>query len=129
MKVAKPDKQDFKGILDFMNAAEMALERQKFGITSSEDNWEEYLDEDDKDYKLIITMRKRIADEEGCDPENVDNRILMFEYLQRKFAASSSGWRRVYWAADILLDTCTDTYDHCLAWRPDAVLLHVANEF
>jgi hypothetical protein len=127
MKIAKADKEDIESTMNFLQAAEMALERSKYGMRCAESNWEQ-LDDDDADMIMIQGIRKRMADDDGCEPHEVDNRLLMYEFLQRKFRAASSSWRRVVWGCDALIDTfCDPTVDH-LESLPGIDLMHVAPE-
>ena len=123
MKVAKASNEDLKSTELFLMAAELALDGEKFSFNSPEDKWED-LDEDDEDFILIQKIKKEQYDEDGFS----DNRIIMYEFLRRKFAAASCDWRRVYWAADLLIDNFCDPTDNCLAPYPGIELFHVANE-
>lgn len=124
MRVAKADKEDFDAVLGFMNAAEMSLERAKFSFLSPEDNWED-LDDEDEDKQLILKIRKELQEDES---DEIDNRVLMYEFLVRKFRSASSAWRRVYWAADILIDNVCDPTEDCLAYHPGIEIQHVSPE-
>ena len=127
MTVAKADKDDLQTTLDFLQASELALEGAKFSMSSPEENWEE-LDEDDDDKKLILRIKKQLIHYEGIPERDLDNRILMYEYLKRKFASASCNWRRVYYAADLLIENfCDPTLDH-LSSLPGIELFHVAPE-
>lgn len=127
MTIAKADKDDLETTIQFLNAAELALDRDKFSFQSAEDNWED-LDDEDEDKILILKIRKNIAEEEGKDEDRVDNRILMYEFLQAKFAKCNCNWRRVYYAADSLIDFCCDPTEDHLALYPGFELFHVSTE-
>lgn len=127
MKIAKASKEDLAAVQDFLLACELSLDRGKFSLFASEDQWLE-LDDDDDDKKRILKIRKGIAEDEGCEPEEVDNRILMFEWLKSKFYHASCSWRRVHIAADVLIDNCTDPTEDVLAWYPGVVVEHVERE-
>lgn len=128
MKIAKPTEEDFEGVKRFLDAAEMALERAKFSLNSSEENWME-LEDDDADKIKILAIRKRIADDEDISVDEVDNRVLMFEYLKRVFMSSAyTGWRRVYWASSVLLENACDPTENHLAFYQGFELNHVERE-
>ncbi len=127
MTVAKADKDDLQTTLDFLNACETALEKQKFSFNNPQDNWEDF-DDGDEDKILILQLKKRVAKEERIALEDVDNRIVMYEFLQEKFNAASCNWRRVYYAADILIQNCCDPTEDHLAFYPGFELFHVAAE-
>lgn len=50
--------------------------------------------------------------------------------LKREHTSHSipNGWRRVVWAADILIDTCCDPTEDTLQWSPYLNEQHVAPE-
>ncbi len=127
MKIAKADRDDFDRTLNFLNACELALDKDKYSLTSPEDNWLD-LDDSDPDKKMILGIRNRLAEEEGVKEKYVDTRIVMYEYLQRKFRAASCCWRRVYWAADVLISNCCDPTEDCLEFYPGIEIFNVANE-
>lgn len=125
--MAKAGEEDLQTTKDFMNACEMALEGAKFSMMSPEENWME-LDDEEEDKQEILRIRKRIAKEERISEDAVDNRILMYEFLQGKFQAASCNWRRVVWGADILIENvCDPTEDH-IAFYPGFELFHVSPE-
>lgn len=127
MKVAKPDEKDFDTTHELLQACELVLEKEKWGFKDPQDNWED-LDEDDLDRKIILNIRKQISEEEDVSIDHVDMRIVMYEFLRRKFAKASCNWRRVYWAATILMENTTDPTEDVLAFHPGIELYHVANE-
>ena len=127
MKVARADANDLQTTLDFLKVCEENLESGKFSFNNAFDNWED-LDDEDEDKIAILKLQKVLAEEEGVEVEELDNRILLYEWLSRKFKACSCNWRRVYWAADILLGCATDPTERCLEWAPGIEQLHVAPE-
>jgi hypothetical protein len=126
MRIVKPNTKELQAVLNFLIASEMALESAKFSFNSPYENYRE-LDDEDEDAVLIKKLRKQIAAQEGKDEEEVDDRILMYEFLQRKFAYCRT-WRSVYWAADVLTETVCDPFDDCLAFHPMYESFHVAPE-
>ena len=129
LTVAKADKDDRQTTLDFLEAAELALDNERFSfLRSPQDKWEKNLDDDDPDKIIILAIRKSIAEEEGIKEKNVDNRILMYEFLQLKFSQASCNWRRVLWAADLLIEQACDPTEDYLAFYPGMECFHVAPE-
>lgn len=124
MKMTKADQNDLQSTKDFMNACELALESGKFSLSCPEDNWED-LDEEDEDRILIERIKRNLEEEEGG---SVDNRILMYEFLKKKFATASCNWRRVLWGADMLIENVCDPMEDHLAFFPGFELFHVAPE-
>ena len=127
MRVTKATPKDLDAIFRFMQWCEMALEAQRYSMESPEQEWKK-MDEDEPEFKLIKKQRKDLADEEGISEEDVDDRILMYEFLKMEFSKTSARWRRVYTAADILIEAVCDPTDHCLAYFPGLELNHVAPE-
>jgi hypothetical protein len=127
VRMAKADKDDLKAVLDFLNCSEMVLEAPRYSMYSAEDNWKD-LDDDDPDKQLILKIRKNEARETGCSEEDVDDRIVMYAFLKRKFRLASCAWRRVYFAADLLIDNVCDPTEDCLAFYPGFNLNHVEPE-
>lgn len=125
MRVAKASDQDLDSTLSFLQAAEAVLEKEKFSFGISQENWENWNDDDD-DKILILEIKKQIEEFEGYS--DIDNRILMYEFLKRKFTACSTGFMRVYFAASLLIPEVTDPTESHLAFHPGFELFHVAPE-
>lgn len=127
MRLAKADKEDLETTLNFFQACETGLEKGKFSLCSAEDQWED-LDDDDPDKIRILKIRKDLAVELGQNEKYIDNRIVMYEFLQEKFMSCCCNWRRVIWAADALIHAfCDPTLDY-LASAPGIEQFHVAPE-
>lgn len=126
MRVHKADEKDFEGLNNFLTACEETLEKEKFSLQSPEEQWKEW-DKDDDDYRLMCKIREDIAVEEDIPEDKVDNRIVCYEFLLRKFRPAS-GWRQVYWAATILVEQVCDEHKDYLDYHPSFVQQHVANE-
>jgi hypothetical protein len=127
MKVAKADNEDLETTSEFLNACELVLESGRFSLSSAEDNWED-MDDEDEDKELIIRIRRGVAEEEGISEGDVDNRILMYEFLKKKFKKASCNWRRVYYAAEILIENVCDPTESHLAFHPSFETFHVMPE-
>lgn len=128
LTVAKADKNDKQTTLDFLQAAELALDIERYSMSSPEDKWQRNLDEDDPDRKMIEGIIKRVAHDDRINLRDVDMRIIMYEFLQRKFAHASCNWRRVVWAADLLIEQACDPTEDYLAFYPGMECFHVAPE-
>lgn len=126
MKIAKADGEDLKTTIDFLNACD-AIWDNRFSMRPPENEWEEW-DDDDEEKAFILKLRKDLAADEGIKESDVDNRALMYEYLRHRFLNCSTKWRRVVWAADVLIDTFCDPTEDVLASLPGIELFHVAPE-
>lgn len=126
MRVAKASTQDIVSLTDFLQACEESLERAKYSLTSAYDKWEEW-DEDDEDKRHLLRIRDKIAKSEDIEPNEVDNRIILYEWLREKFVAAA-GWRRVTIGVDVLIENCCDETKSHLDFHPSIQIKHVANE-
>jgi len=127
MRVAKADNKDLINTSAFLNAAELALEgTSRWGVSPINTMLE--LDDEDVDKIQLLSIRKSIAKSENIDEEDIDDRIILYELLQRKFQQASCCWRRVYYAAEVLIETCTDPTKSYLDWAPGIEQLHVMPE-
>lgn len=127
IKVAKATERDIHGTRDFMQAAELALEVERFSLSDAAAKWRE-LDSDDDDWKLIIHLRKELAEELDIDQMDVDDRLTMYEFLKEKFRRNAIGWQRTVIAADVLIDNVCDPTGTVLDFHPGFDFNHVAAE-
>lgn len=127
MKCTKADTEDLKATQMFLNVCAEVLEHEKFSMHDPADAWEQWPDDDD-DKINIIKIREWLSEQEGCKPEEVDNRIVMYEFLQEKFKDAACAWRRVYLAADILIKNCCDPTLDYLEFAPGTIHMHVEAE-
>lgn len=123
LRVAKADEKDFNTTRSFLQACEMFWDTRMFGGIE----WE-YLDDDDPDKKILLAIRKSLAEEDRVSERSVDDRLVVYEFLRRKYRACDCNWNRVVMAGDVLIDNvCDPTEDH-LAFYPGIELYHVAPE-
>lgn len=127
MKIAKADKNDISTTREFLQACENVMDKGHFSLLSPEDQWMRWND-DDPDKILVQKILNRIADEEGIDTDEVDNRVAMYEFLKAKYQLADSNWNRVILAADVLIDNVCDPMDNCLAFDPSFEINHVDRE-
>jgi hypothetical protein len=125
--MAKATESDFESTVEFMNAAESALERGKFSLSYPQDFFED-MDEEDPEYIKIMKIKKRLSKEDGLSIDDVDNRLVMYEYLTEKFAACSCSWRRMLHGGWTMIDNSCNPNETHLAWREDIQFNHVAYE-
>lgn len=127
MRLAKADDKDFDNVRTFLQACENSLERQKYSLCNPEDYWEEW-DEDDEDKQRLTRIKKSLAKELGYSVKDVDNRLVVYEWLTEKFAKASFSWGRVTMAASVLIENmCDPTVDY-VEFYPGFECSHVANE-
>jgi hypothetical protein len=126
MRMAKASPDDLDALRKFLNMVELTMERQKFSFESPVDTWLT-LDDDDEDRIRMMRIRKDLAEDMGRDEDDVDNRIVIYEYLQELFRPAS-GWNRVVMGMDILVETVCDPQKNYLDFAPGYEYFHVAPE-
>lgn len=118
MRVAKATKDDFDKTTSFLSSMEALFDtRNRYSLRNYEEDWKGW-DDDDDDKKLILRCQKELSEEGGCDPDEVDNRLILFEFIKQKYQACDCSWNRVVWGASVLIDNaCDPTLSH-LDWHP-----------
>lgn len=115
LTIAKADKEDFEAVYNLL----VPMEELFNSHWSNEEAWIEW-DDDDEHKRELLRIRKEVAQEEHCDEDEVDNRLVLYEFIKRKMQnCACSEWRRVVTAAECLIDTFCDPHVDFLAWRPD----------
>lgn len=115
LTIAKADKEDFEAVYNLL----VPMEELFNSHWSNEEDWVEW-DDDDEHKKELLKIRKEVASDEHCEEYEVDNRLVLFEFIKRKMRdCGCSEWRRVVTAAECLIDTFCDPNVDYLAWRPD----------
>ena len=117
MKVARADEDDFKRVRDFFNPVSQLFDN-RYG--DCEEDWRGWPD-DDKDKKLLLQIEKEIKDEDGDSIWGVDNRLILYEFIKRKFQAAeyAGGMGRVITNAEVLVeDVCDSNLDY-LEFKPE----------
>lgn len=115
MTIAKASKEDFEKVYNLLQPMEELFNSR----WSNEESWTDW-DDDDKDKKELLSIRKEIASDEYRNEEDVDNRLILFEFIKRRMRlCGCSNWQRVVIAAECLIDTFCDPQDDSLSWRPD----------
>lgn len=101
MRVAKPSQEALDAVTTFVHACEYFLEREKFSLKEPYQCWED----DDEDRKEIEAIRDNILRTEDVRKEDIDDRIIAYEYLSRKYSNRLS---HVNLTAHVLVDNCCD---------------------
>lgn len=117
MTVAKATPSDFEAVRNLL----LPMENLFNSHWIDEENWTEWRDDDPNKIELL-KIRKQIAREEDYSESDVDNRIILFEFIKRRMKkCACSEWNRVVMAAEICIDTfCDPNVDH-LAFNPELV--------
>lgn len=128
MRMAKADEEDFKTTHEFLSWCEKFWDnRARFNFSDMETDWETW-DDDDEEKRYILKIRKELAKEEDCDVDRVDNRLIVYEVIKRMYKKCDTNWRRVTWAAQILIPEVCDPQKDYLDYSPYLEEFHVANE-
>lgn len=113
--IAKASEKDFEKVYNLLQPMEELFNSH----WSNEEAWTEWAD-DDPDKLELLAIRKEIAEEEHYYEEDVDNRLVLFEFIKRRMRlCGCNNWLRVVIAAECLIDTFCDPQESSLAWRPD----------
>jgi len=118
MRMAKADNDDFETTHNFLQACEMFWDnRNRYSLKETECEWHE-LDDDDEDKIELIRIRRMLADEEGVSEKRIDNRLVIYEFIKRKYKQCDCNWRRVTFGAQILIDSVCDPQKDYLDYSP-----------
>jgi hypothetical protein len=128
LRMAKADNEDFEVTTKFLRICESFWDnRNRYSFKDTETDWETW-DEDDEDKLYILKVRKELAEEEDCDLEHVDNRLLIYEVVKRFYKKCDCHWNRVTLGAQILIEQVCDPQKDYLDYSPYLEELHVAPE-
>ena len=128
MIVAKATDKDIELTREFLNACEALWDiRNRYSLRPSEKEWLSW-DEEEPDYKECVRIRKDVAMEEGLSEREVDNRLVIYEFIMRKYKNAGCHWGRVIMAADMLIDNVCDPTESHLEFYPGFECFHVAPE-
>lgn len=115
LKCAKPDEGDFE-VMHKLLILENLFDN-RFWRDNSED-WRDW-DDDDEDKQELLDCEKDVRQYEGLDSnDEVDNRLILYEYVKRMFN-NSSAFRRVEMAAQMAIDNCFDPDKDYIDWKPE----------
>jgi hypothetical protein len=128
MRMAKADQEDFDTTNKFLHTCEMFWDnRDRYSFKDTETDWLTW-DDEDEDKVYFLMVRDEIAKEEGCDPEHVDNRLLIYEVVKRMYKKCDCNWNRVTLGAQILIEQVCDPNKSYLDYSPYLEEFHVAPE-
>lgn len=122
MRVHKIEPGRLSAVTEFVHACEHMLEGQKFSMKSPYEEWESW-DEDDPEKIMLQKIKAFIQQNEDMD--EVDGRIVAYEYLRKKYTYSLS---LANLTLNVLIDNCTDPMKDYLDFAPHFYTNHVAPE-
>ncbi len=115
MKVAKASKEDFETTRDFLQIMDDLFDSR--GCFCKEEDWLDW-DDDNPDKIRLLEIRKEVAEETGYSEDDVDNDLILFNFIKEKFRTCEFNWRRVLWAGDVLIFNACDPHKDHLAYHP-----------
>lgn len=124
MRIAMLPPEQFKLIIEFNQAAEAFIEREKFSFTEPFNKWKEWHD-DDEDKMLVMKIQKELIANEDMEEGQIDSRIIAYEFMARKYSNRLS---HAILIAEVLIDNCCDPSKDYLDFHPSIYHNHVAPE-
>ncbi len=119
LKMAKADPEEFEMTMDFVRVMESLFEGRS--IFSNEEDWRNW-DDDNENKKMLLDIEKEIIDSDGsCWDGKPDNRLILFEFIKRKWkqANSSGSFGRIILDAEVLIDNACDPNLDYLEFKPE----------
>ena len=118
LTVAKATKDEFKRVWSFLHPMEALFDSR--GFFSNEEDWRDW-DDDDKDKKMLLKIEKELIEGgEACWDGHPDNRLILFEYIKRKFleANYSGSIGRILFDCETLIKNVCDPKLDYLEFKP-----------
>ena len=117
IKIASPSTEDFDSSIQFMRILEALTDNRAYCCSSVEDwkNW----DPNDDDYKILKKIEDSLIGEYGEfeDEDEVDQRIVLWEYVKHFFNYNPSSLARVITCASVAMDNAFDPDKNTIEWR------------
>ena len=119
VKVAKATQEEFDRVWGFVHPMEALFDGR--GFFSNEEDWRDW-DDDDEDKKLLLKIEKELlaAGEGYMLDGQVDNRLILYEFMKVKFlkANYSGSIGRILFDCSTLIDNCCDPDLDYLEFKP-----------
>jgi hypothetical protein len=128
MRMAKATTNDFDTTRKFLQSCEMMWDnRDRYSFIDLEGQWETW-DDEDEDKIELLKIRQELCDEEGVNVKQLDNRLVIYEFIKRRYKRCDCNWGRVVMGADILIEQVCDPQKDYLDYSPYLEEFHVAPE-
>ena len=125
--MAMPSEEDFDNTRSFLQAVESFWFKRGYSFNNPEEEWQD-LDDDDEDKVELLKIQKDLAKCEGCSTNEVDNRLVIYEFLKRKYKKADCSWGRALMAGQIAIESACDPTLTYLDYHPGIEFKHVAPE-
>ena len=114
--MTKASAEDIEKTRNFLHFMETLFDTRSYRLGNRD--WENAFSEDSEEYGILKRNQKEIAEMDGCNPDGVDDRLVIYEAIKELYKRCDCRWGRVVWAASILIDNCCDPSKDYLAWHP-----------
>lgn len=118
LRVAKATEDEFERVRSFLFPMEALFDSR--GFFGNEEDWRNW-DDDDEDKKMLLEIEKElIAGGELYWDDHPDNRLILFEYMKRKFlkANYSGSIGRILFDCETLIENVCDPKLDYLEYKP-----------
>jgi hypothetical protein len=115
LRMAKATLEDIDKTRDFLQILEQLFDNRWF--CSHDAQWEDW-DDEDENKQEIFRIRKRLAFEEGLSESDVDNGLILFEFIKQKYREIDCHWNRVLGNVDVLIYNACDPQQDTVEWHP-----------
>lgn len=112
VKVAKAEKEEFDRVFSFINVMDTLFDDRPF--FDREEEWRDWPD-DDPDKKLLLECEKKVKEEDGESIWGPDNRLILYEFIKRKWRSANWGgsFGRIVFDAQVMIkNTCDPDLDY-----------------
>ena len=115
LKIGAPSKKDFDAIYRFRNIIDTLTDSRFYGTTDPS-SWKEW-DETDKDYKLLKKIEKEICEYYDESPDEIDQRVVLWEFVRYFFQHYGGSINRVIMCADMAMENAFDKKTDVIEWN------------
>lgn len=127
MRMAKPSEKDFDITRSFLQSVESLWSRRGYSFNNPEEEWQDW-DDEDEDKVELLKIQKDLAKCEECSLDEVDNRLVIYEFLKRKYMKADCSWGRALMAGEIAIESACDPTLTYLDFLPGIEFHHVSPE-
>lgn len=117
LSVAKPSEKDMDECYRFLRIMESLTDDRLFHSSSASD-WKEW-NKEDEDYELLNYCRNQLIQDGEDDEDELDDRLVLWEYVKWFFNRCPSSFARVLMCAQMALDNAFDEKSNTIEWKPE----------
>lgn len=107
MKIAKAEPEEFNKVMNFINIMEALFESR--GMFDNSECWRDWPD-NDPDKQLLLKIEKEVIDEDGETLFGPDNRLILYEFIRRKWNEANwcGSFGRIVFDAQVMIENACD---------------------